>query len=92
MMDRENKYLLAAVILLLIMVSGIGFTTLVARDSDKNNSSGQRENKFTPWEMPVVDAPNVLPGRVNAVAEDATGTIWIGTNNGLVRVDPKNKS
>src|ERR1044071_1979188 len=28
--------------------------------------------------------------RVNAIAEDASGAIWIGTDNGLVRYDGRN--
>jgi ligand-binding sensor domain-containing protein len=92
-MIKKNFYhIAAAAVLLTILLWGIGCSSAAAQGIDKKDSPAPKENQLTPWAMPVVDAQNVLPGYVNDVVEDSTGMIWIGTDNGLVRIDPKDNS
>src|SRR6185436_8966015 len=50
------------------------------------------ENVLHPWDLPIADVPEVVPGQLNTVFEDRDGVVWLGTANGVVRYDPANGS
>ncbi|MBP1703782.1 MAG: signal transduction histidine kinase, partial [Chloroflexi bacterium] len=55
-------------------------TDLVRRD--------YQNGKLNHYKADPTNPHSLAPGRINAISEDSTGTLWIGTNGGLNRYDP----
>lgn len=83
-MKRSSTYWLVGG--LIAAVAAVAIVLIVVQNK---NGLKMTDNKLAAWELPVVDVPGVLPGEIRSFAEDKSGVIWIGTDNGLIRCDPK---
>ncbi|MCP4698298.1 MAG: hypothetical protein GY862_15805 [Gammaproteobacteria bacterium] len=83
---RRTKYGYACFVTALTVLAALLFLSAAWAGDD---AGAEKEGgALTAWALPTMDAPKMLPGPVNSIAEDKNGVVWIATDNGVVRYDP----